>query len=174
MAVFSRSTGRLFPMPIMVMSVLIAVVSFFALIQGLLLAVIPFFFGIVGVFLKQGCEVETTKKYYRYYWGIFSFRSGKWTKLPPPDKLTITTDKQVFSNNLTMGGAQSYSTSISFNLNIKINNRERVIAASGPYKNMRKDAEHLAELLQLDILDCSTKEKKLINYEELNQGYQKA
>lgn len=174
MSVFSRSTGRLFPPPITILSVLIGIAGVVALIQGVWLAVIPFFFGFVGVFLSQGCEVDIAKKVYRYYWGLPGMKSGKWKNLPPIDKLTITTDKQVFSSNLTMGGAQMHSTNVTFNLNLKINNRDRIIAASGPYKQMLQDAELLADLLQLDILDCSTKEKKLIKHAELNRGFENA
>jgi hypothetical protein len=167
MVSYTRSTGRLFPLPALALSFVFFLLGLMAVIQGFFPAMFLLLAGFTGLFLKGGFELDIENMEYRQYWGVPGMKFGKWKKLPQPDKLTITTSVESYSNNLVMGGAQTTSSSISSNLNIKINERKRIVASSGKYGMVMEDACTLAALLQLDILDCSQKKRKLIKYEEM-------
>ena len=64
--------------------------------------------------------------------------------------------------NTTYGGAQAYSNSTEFYLNLKKDNYSKLNVTSGSYEVLFKKAVMLAHRYQIGIMDCSESQNMTI------------
>ncbi|MDF2455590.1 MAG: hypothetical protein K0R51_1583 [Cytophagaceae bacterium] len=126
-------------------------------------------FGLVLGFILLGAALlflTTTKRVsidfensvYREYTSTFGVKVGEWKKMFDVKTITITSSGKVFSNNVAMGGAQTYSSSSKFNLNLKKDNYKKIVIANASYDEVVKKAKEVSALLNgVDIMDYTKK-----------------
>lgn len=164
MKTFNRHTGDFFTLPVKISCLLFGVTGIVMVINETFIGIIPALISVFGLLSHNGTMIDFTKNQYKTYWGILGLTFGTWKPLSTIKILTITPSGMIN----TMRSRYSNSFSVADNsclLNLKINERERIIASKGRHKKALEDGKLLSQKMKIDILDCVGKEKKLIKYE---------
>ena len=160
---FERTTESIFPVGAKITGFIFMIIGFVAILGAPIIGIPVFLMGGFVCFAKTGISIDFEKKLIKNQWGVFGLKFGSWSKLPDLKMISVTPFTQRYSNNLQMGGAQSYSKETSFRVNLKgMNQRISIVASNGNREKALRDAEELADRLKLDLLDCTGPEKKLI------------
>jgi hypothetical protein len=133
-------------------------------VAGLLIGLILLGVSLAFITASKRVAVDFEHSLYREYVQVFGFKIGEWKKLIECKVITITSSTQTFSNNLAMGGAQTYSNSHSFNLNLKKDNYKKIVVANGSYDEMVEKARIASVALNdIDIMDYTVKPAVQLN-----------
>lgn len=115
----------------------------------------------IGVFLAltQGSEINLEAKMYRELYSIFGISFGKWKALPALEYVSVFKTKEN-SRVRGMGASANFSNPI-IKLNIFYNTNKKIEAYSTvDEEDAFRVARHLADVLQIDILDATERETK--------------
>jgi len=127
-------------------------------IAGLIIGFILLFAALLFLTTTKRISIDFENSVYREYTSTFGVKVGEWKKLFDCRTITITSSGKVFSNNLAMGGAQTYSKSSKFNLNLKKDNYKKIVIATGSYEDIVKKARTVSALLnEVEIMDYTQK-----------------
>ena len=160
---FERKTGSLFAFGAKVTGGIFAIIGGLAFLGGFYPAIVVLLIGLFVCFTKSGLVIDFENKKYKNYWHIFGIKKGEWKKLPLLNRVTVLPFSKKFVNNLTMGGAASTSKESSFRVYLKGSESTiSILASDGNKIKALEDAQLLGDMLHLNILDCTGKEKKLI------------
>ncbi|RYH76047.1 hypothetical protein EVU94_03560 [Flavobacteriaceae bacterium 144Ye] len=115
----------------------------------------------IGVFLmlREGSEINLANKTYRQLYSAMGIDIGKWKPLPDIEYVSVFKTKE---NKRVQGmGASAVWENQIIKLNLFYNSNKKIEA----YITTDKDdafevAKHLAEVLQIDILDATENESK--------------
>jgi len=117
--------------------------------------------------MKKRITVDLNESRYREYYTFWGIKVGKWHSFKGFKTVTITHSDKSLKMNAIGGGAEAYSSSTEFYLNLKKDNYNKLNVASGNYKSMLKKAVYLAHRYKLGIMDCSEKPNKKYSYDEI-------
>jgi hypothetical protein len=120
---------------------------------------------------KNRVSVDLDNLYYREYFAYFGWKIGKWRPFKGVKVVTITSTSRKLSVNATYGGAAAETGLNQYDLNLKKDNYNKIVVATGSLKEMRQLAEKIALRTNAGIMDCSGKEKVKISIEELRNKY---
>lgn len=162
MKIFERKVGDFFSLPIKSIGAVLGVMGIYALLIGSFMGLIILPITCFIIFAHNGFIINLETKKYREYWGFFGLKFGKWKTLPAIKRITITNDTIVMRNSSYNTGLSTYSNDTKTALNLRINEREFFRIARGKYKSIMDDAIFLSDELNLEILDATGKEKKII------------
>jgi hypothetical protein len=127
-------------------------------VAGLFIGFILMLASLLFLTTTKRISIDFENSVYREYTSTFGVKVGEWKKLFECKTLTITSSGKIFSNNLSMGGAQTYSKSGTFNLNLKKDNYKKIVIANGSYDDLVKKARAISGLLNgLEIMDYTQK-----------------
>lgn len=115
----------------------------------------------IGVFLAltQGSEINLATKEYREIFSIFGIVFGKWKTLPALEYVSVFKTKEN-SRVQGLGASANFSNPI-IKLNLFYNTNRKIEAYSTEdEEDAFKVARYLADVLQIDILDATTRETK--------------
>lgn len=121
--------------------------------------------------MQKRITVDLNNNRYREYHTFFGIKIGKWHTFKGFKIITITHSDKAQKMNAMYGGAEAYSSSTEFYLNLKKDNFNKINIASGSYNSILKKALKIAHLYQMGILDCSEKPNKKYTYEEVVQHF---
>ena len=125
---------------------------------GLIIGFVLMFAALLFLTTTKRISIDFENGVYREYTSTFGVKNGEWKKLFECKTITITTSGKMFSNNLAMGGAQTYSNSTKFNLNLKKDNYKKIVIANGSYDEVLGKARTVSALLDnLEIMDYTQK-----------------
>ncbi|AMM52265.1 hypothetical protein TH61_15165 [Rufibacter sp. DG15C] len=163
MEIYSRKTDDFFPVHGKIMGAGFAIGGLLALFQypllGLiLLGITAFIFG--G---RKGFELNFADSTYREYWGLLGLRFGEWKKLPNLQRISIVNMRSVYRNQNYRTGLSTYSSDVKTALNLRINDLDYLCAGKGKYNQIMDDVLYLSNQLDLEIIDATTDERKVIN-----------
>ena len=167
---FERKIENFFPMPIIVIGIVMSLLGIYVTYRNPLIGVINIIFGLIFVFSKKGFQLDILEKKYKEYFGIWGIKRGSWKDLPDINLITITPSDTMYVNNAIAGGAQTISKSTLLKVNLKYHKADKIIASAGSKEKVFKDALLLSSLLKVDILDCSEAEQRKISYASLTQS----
>jgi hypothetical protein len=145
----------------------------FGNILGIIIGLIFFLIFFPFAIAQKRITVDLTGNKYREYLFFLGIKVGKWHSFKGFNIITITHSDKVQSMNAVAGGAQAYSNSTEFYLNLKKDNFNKLNIASGNYNSMLKKAVKIAQLYKLGIMDCSEKPIKKYTYEEVLEKFSK-
>lgn len=127
-------------------------------IAGLIIGFILMLAALLFLTTTKRISIDFENSVYREYTSTLGVKVGEWKKLFDCKIITITTSGKIFSNNLAMGGAQTYSNSSKFNLNLKKDNYKKIIIANASYDEVMKKARAVSLLLNgIEIMDYTQK-----------------
>lgn len=127
-------------------------------IAGLIIGFILLFAALLFLTATKRISIDFENSVYKEYTSTFGVKVGEWKKLFDCKTITITSSDKMFSNNLAMGGAQTYSNSSLFNLNLKKDNYKKIVIAIGSYDEVVKKARTISVLLnEVEIIDYTKK-----------------
>jgi len=133
-------------------------------IAGLIIGFILLFAALLFLTTTKRISIDFENSVYREYTSTFGVKVGEWKKLFDCKTITITSSGKMFSNNLAMGGAQTYSYSGKVNLNLKKDNYKKIVIANGSYSDIVKKAKAVSGLLNgIEIMDYTQKPAVQIN-----------
>lgn len=138
------------------------VLSLFGL---LLIFVSALFFGILflisglSLLIKTGVEIDIDNKKYRDIYSFFGLKLGKWKPLPKFDYISVFNAKLKYKTGIT-AVEHEFKESI-YRLLLFYNRNQKIIVYESKSKEKAFDkAKFLSDILNIDILDATTKEKK--------------
>lgn len=140
---------------------------------GVVIGLIFLFMTFPIAIMQKRITVDLTNNKYREYHTFLGIKIGKWYSFKGFKIITITHSDKAQRMNAVAGGAEAYSNSTEFYLNLKKDNYNKINIASGSYKSMLKKAIALAHRYELGIMDCSEKPNKKYSYEEVVQKFPK-
>ena len=127
-------------------------------IAGLLIGFILLVAALLFLTTTKRISIDFENSVYREYTSTLGVKVGEWKKLFDCKTITITSSGKIFSNNLSMGGAQTYSKSSKVNLNLKKDNYKKIVIANGSYEEIVKKARIVSGLLDgIGIMDYTQK-----------------
>lgn len=133
-------------------------------VAGLIIGLILLGTSLAFITAKKRITVDFENSQYKEYIQMFGIKSGEWEKLVDCKIITITPSTKVFSNNVAMGGAQTYSTSSSVNLNLKKDNYKKITIAYGSYKEILQKAHFASIALEnIEIMDYTVQPARKIS-----------
>lgn len=148
---------------------LIVIGNMNGVVVGLIFVVLTFPIAI----MQKRITVDLTNNRYREYHTFLGIKIGKWSSFKGFKIITITHSDKAQRMNAVAGGAEAYSNSTEFYLNLKKDNFNKINIASGSYNSILKKALKIAHLYQMGIMDCSEKPNKKYTYEEVVQHFPK-
>lgn len=161
--------------PVRFVCYLISVFSFLSFFSGnAIVSIVGFFILALSLpiaVVQQRVTVDLSNSRYREYNSFFGLKIGKWKSFQGFKIITITHSDRALKMNVVYGGAESYSNSSEFHLNLKKDNYNKLNIASGSYKSMSKKALVLAHRYKVGIMDCSEKPNKKYDYAEIEAKY---
>jgi|GEM_PF-2329606 hypothetical protein len=138
-----------------------------AILLGSVLFILTFPLAIV----EKRITVDLTGNRYREYLSFWGLKTGKWQSFKGFKIITITHSDKNLKMNTMYGGAEAYSNSTDFYLNLKKDNYNKLNIASGNYQTIFNKALLLAHRYQIGIMDCSEKPNKKYDYSEIVEKY---
>ncbi|MBC7486761.1 MAG: hypothetical protein H7282_08415 [Cytophagaceae bacterium] len=127
-------------------------------IAGLLIGFILLAAALLFLTTTKRVSIDFENSVYREYTSTFGVKVGEWKKLFECKTITITSSGKIFSNNLAMGGAQTYAKSSKVNLNLKKDNYKKIVISNGSYDDIIKKARTVSGLLDgIEIMDYTQK-----------------
>jgi hypothetical protein len=121
---------------------------------------------------QKRITVDLTNLQYMEYLSFFGIKFGKWNSFKGFRIITITHSDKIIKMNATYGGAEATSNSTSvFYLNLKKDNYNKINIAAGSYKEVFSKALELSHRFEMDILDCSEKPNKKLDYDFISKNY---
>ncbi len=140
----------------------VALLSFFAILSlaigGILLGCVLLAASLLFLTAKKGVKIDFENSVYKEYTSLFGIQTGTWKKLFECKTITITPSGKMFSNNMPMGGAQTFSHSSKVNLNLKKDNYKKIVIANGTYDEVVKKAREVSAILNgVEIMDYTQK-----------------
>ncbi len=127
-------------------------------VAGLIIGFVLMAAALLFLTTTKRISIDFENGVYREYTSTFGVKTGEWKKLFECKTITITSSGKMFSNNLAMGGAQTYSNSSKFNLNLKKDNYKKIVVANGSYDEVLNKARILSALLNdVEIMDYTQK-----------------
>lgn len=125
-------------------------------VGGIIMGGILMLVSLLFITTENRMVVDFDNMRYKEYTSTLGIKSGSWKKMFECKSITITSTTKTFSNNLAMGGAQTYSKSHSFNLNLKRDNYKKITIANGNYDAIMDKAQRVSDILGIEILDFSS------------------
>ncbi|MDX5443491.1 MAG: hypothetical protein LPJ89_06860 [Hymenobacteraceae bacterium] len=160
---FTRKTDDFFPLQVKIVGVVLGLAGILVLLESVMLGLLLMLLSVLVLFTYCGVVLDVQNDRYKEFWGLFGFQFGKWLNLPPLQRITITTDTKMYRNQSYNTGLSTYSQSSKTALHLRINDFERVTIAKGGYEDILKDALFLSEQFNLEILDATSTNKKILN-----------
>ncbi|WP_299884525.1 hypothetical protein [uncultured Lacinutrix sp.] len=121
---------------------------------GLIMAGMAVFF-----FHTDGTEMDLETKTYRNFISLFSFRFGKWKKLPEIEYVSIFSTTE--TSTIRAASAETNIKSDIIQLNLFYNRNQKITAYNTTdKKDAFKVAKEIAQILNIDILDATEPESK--------------
>jgi len=121
--------------------------------------------------VQKRITVDLAENRYREYFSFWGLKTGKWQSFKGFKIITITHSDKNLKMNAVYSGAEAYSNSTEFYLNLKKDNYNKLNIAAGSYETMFQKALQLAHRYQIGIMDCSEKPNKKYDYSEIAEKY---
>jgi hypothetical protein len=144
-----------------VFAIILSLFSIYLFFAGTLFGVI-----LLGAALKlslrEGFELNLEEKKYRNVYSIFAINFGSWKKLPEIEYVSVF--KTIKNSRTRVIAAEANLGFEVFKLNLFYNKNKHIEAyVSDEKEDAFTVAKHIATVLELDIYDATTPEKKWIN-----------
>jgi hypothetical protein len=122
---------------------------------------------------QKRITVDLTNSQYKEYLNFYVFKiDNKWNSFKGFRIITITHSDKMLQMNSKYGGAEVTSNNNSvFYLNLKKDNFNKINIAAGSYKEIFTKALRLSHRFEMDILDCSDKPNRKLDYDFISKNY---
>jgi hypothetical protein len=145
-----------------VFAVNLSISIFASVFLGLILTTLTIGF----LLIKSGLEIDTEENRMRRYSRIFGYVSGKWTKIPELDYVTVVSVKMTSKKYQASGAmyVQSPSSDVKYRVNLATKDRRNPVikVVTCGKSEAINEALKIGEALSLNVLDSTNPDRKWI------------